>query len=172
MEHYNELAKGYDELYGQEQKMKIEFMLKNFDLTSKKMILDVGCGTGLLFENIYDENKILIGIDISEKILREGWKKFKSKSNVFLIQADADHLPFRSKVFESVSAITLIQNLPSPKETLKEIKRVSKKGALIIISGLKRKYKINEFNSIFEEFTLKKLYDVEDLNDYILASIV
>ncbi|MEM1986494.1 MAG: methyltransferase domain-containing protein [Nitrososphaeria archaeon] len=172
MEHYNALAKGYDELYGEEQRRKIDFILKEFDLKDKNIILDIGCGTGLLLEKIYDKNKVFVEVDISEKMLKKIWKEFKDEPNVLLVQADADNLPLRSKIFETTFAITLIQNLPNPKMTLQEIKRVSKKGAHIIASGLKRKYRIDEFKSIFEEITLKKLYDIENLNDYIAYGIV
>ncbi|MCX8188942.1 MAG: class I SAM-dependent methyltransferase [Nitrososphaeria archaeon] len=172
MKHYNALAKGYNELYGEEQKLKINFILKELDLGEKNIILDIGCGTCILFESIYNKDRTLIGIDISEKILREGWRKFKGKSNIMLVQADADHLPFRNKIFDTIFTITLIQNLPNPKATLQEIKRVSKKGALIIATGLKRKYEIKEFASIFEEITIKKIYDIENLYDYILYGVV
>ena len=60
MEHYNALAKAYDTLYGLEQKMKIDFILKNLDLKNSEKILDVGCGTCILFENIYDKDKFLL----------------------------------------------------------------------------------------------------------------
>lgn len=172
MEHYNALAKGYDELYGDEQQRKIDFILKELDLKDKNIILDIGCGTGILLENIYDKNKVFVEVDISEKMLKEIWKKFKDEPNVLLIQADADNLPFRSKIFEAIFAITLIQNLPNPKVTLREIKRVSKEGAHMIASGLKRKYRIDEFKSLFEEIILKKLYDIENLNDYIVYCII
>ncbi|MEM3504085.1 MAG: methyltransferase domain-containing protein, partial [Nitrososphaeria archaeon] len=74
MEHYNALAKGYDELYGNEQQRKIDFILKEFDLKDKNIILDIGCGTGLLLEKIYDKNKVFVEVDISEKMLKKIWK--------------------------------------------------------------------------------------------------
>lgn len=172
MEHYNALAKAYDTLYGQEQKMKIDFILKNLDLKNSGKILDVGCGTCILFENVYDEGKIFVGLDISEKILREGWRKFRDKTNLFLVLADAEHLPFRDKVFDTIFAITLIQNLPNPIRSLKEIKRVSKSEASIVVSGLKRKYTFKEFKSIISKaIFLSESYDIEDLKDYIAFSI-
>jgi len=171
MEHYNALAKAYDTLYGQEQKMKIDFILKNLNLKKGEKILDVGCGTCILFENIYDEDKIFVGVDISEKILREGWKKFRDKTNLFLVSADAEHLPFRDKVFDTIFAITLIQNLPNPIISLKEIKRVSKREASIVVSGLKRRYTFKEFNSIIRNaIFLRESYDIENLKDYIAFS--
>lgn len=172
MEHYNALAKAYDTLYGQEQKMKIDFILKNLDLKNSGKILDVGCGTCILFENVYDEGKIFVGLDISEKILREGWRKFRDKTNLFLVLADAEHLPFRDKVFDTIFAITLIQNLPNPIRSLKEVKRVSKSEASIVVSGLKRKYTFKEFKSIISKaIFLSESYDIEDLKDYIAFSI-
>ncbi|MGB9727122.1 MAG: class I SAM-dependent methyltransferase [Nitrososphaeria archaeon] len=172
IKHYNALAKAYDKLYGQEQKMKIDFILKNLDLKNRRKILDVGCGTCILFESLYDEDKIFVGVDISEKILRIGWIKFRDKINLFLVLADAEHLPFRDKVFDTIFTITLIQNLPNPIRSLEEIKRVSSRDAAIIVSGLKSRYTFKEFNTLIKNVVfLKESYDVEDLKDYIAFSI-
>ena len=103
--------------------------------------------------------------------MREGWTKFRDKINSFLVSADAEHLPFRDKVFDTIFAITLIQNLPNPIKSLKEIKRVSKREASIVVSGLKRKYTFKEFKSIIRKaIFLRELYDMEDLKDYIAFS--
>lgn len=168
IEHYNAIAEAYDSLYGQEQEMKIDFMLGRLSLEGMRTILDAGCGTCLLFENIYDDDRILVGVDTSEKILREGWRKFRDKANTLLVQADAEHLPFRGKAFDAVFAVTLIQNLPKPRRFLEEAKRVSKEGATIVVSGLKRKYTFERFNSMLKKtILLKESYDVEGLKDYI-----
>jgi len=45
-------------------------------------------------------------------------------------------------------AITLIQNMPNPTETLNEIKRVAKANASIVVTGLKK---------IFDRNTLEQL---------------
>lgn len=167
MKHYDACAKVYDSQYSQEQKAKIEFVLKFLHLKSERLILDVGCGTCILFEYLLDKAKILVGIDISKNILREAKAKFKGKANIFLIQADADYLPFPNGVFDAVFAITLLQNMPSKKVTLKELKRVAKPNASILVTGLKKSFKLERFKALLEDFSLKKIWDLEGLKDYI-----
>ena len=167
MKHYDAVAKIYDLQYGREQRMKMEFALKNLRLKSKSLVLDVGCGTGLLFDYLPNKVEFLVGIDISKNILREAKRKLENKNNVFLIQADADYLPLQDGIFDAVFAITLLQNMPSPGTTLKEMKRVAKSGALILVTGLKKSFEFEEFRRILENFLLEKIWNMEDLKDYI-----
>ncbi|MCJ7770418.1 class I SAM-dependent methyltransferase, partial [Candidatus Bathyarchaeota archaeon] len=48
--------------------------------------------------------------------------------------ADADHLPFREQVFDSVFSFTLLQNMPDPSFTLCEILRVAGTNGLVVAS--------------------------------------
>ena len=77
MKHYDAVAKIYDLQYGREQRIKMEFALKNLHLKSKSLVLDVGCGTGILFEYLLDKVEILVGIDISEDILKKAKEKLE-----------------------------------------------------------------------------------------------
>ena len=57
--------------------------------------------------------------------------------------------------------------MPSPSITLKEMKRVAKSGALILVTGLKKSFEFEEFRRILENFLLEKIWNLEDLKDYI-----
>lgn len=167
MNHYDVVARAYDLQYGQEQRAKIEFILRNLDLEYTGLVLDVGCGTGLLFDYLLEKAKILVGVDISRNILRKVREKFKGKDNIFLIQADADYLPFPEETFDLTFAITLLQNVPSPAETMKEMRRVTKTGASIIVTGLKKGFGLEDFKLILKGFLLRKLWNEPYLKDYI-----
>jgi len=166
MNHYDTIAHIYDLQYGQEQRLKIEFSLENLNLKSESLILDVGCGTGLLFD--YVLGNILVGVDVSKGILMRAKGKIGGRENVFLVQADADYLPFHDGIFDVVFAITLLQNVPSPIETLKEIGRVAKKDAVIVVTGLKKKFGFKDFEKLLSRlFFLEKLWDRCELHDYV-----
>jgi ubiquinone/menaquinone biosynthesis C-methylase UbiE len=152
MQHYNVVAKSYDELYANEQKAKIETALKKVGVSNNSLILDSGCGTGLLFEYVADKAKIVMGLDISRELLKEAKKRAKSFGNVHLILADADYTPFKDGVFSHVFAVTLLQNMPNPEKTLAELTRVAGKNAFLIVTGLKKR-----FSLIFLENLLRKL---------------
>jgi len=52
MRHYDRQAAIYDVQYVGEQNSKIEGILKKIELGSNEIVLDLGCGTGFLFQHI------------------------------------------------------------------------------------------------------------------------
>lgn len=140
MRKYDITSKGYDELYGDEQLDKYCLAFKNINNVGKT-VLDAGCGTGLLYSFInsrkqqFKNMEMYIGIDISYGMLKKAKLKIdKGTILAELIRADADFLPFRSKVFDSVLAFTLLQNMPNPNITCYELLRVIKDRGLLILS--------------------------------------
>jgi len=148
MQHYDITASSYDAQYAEEQKAKIEAALNCIKLCGHDLILDCGCGTGLLFEHVAEEAEMVVGLDISRRILAEAKRRAKTFGNVSLVLADADYTPFRDEVFSHVFAITLLQNMPNPVKTLMEICRVAEKNACIVVTGLKKKFSLKEFKNL------------------------
>jgi len=155
MRHYDQSAKVYDAQYYEEQEAKIRTVIDNLTLNEDSVILDVGCGTGLLFVYVAEKTKLMMGVDISRGILRKAKKKAKNYKNVALILADADSMPFSDRAFDAVFAITLLQNTPSPTTTLNEIKRVSKFNATIVVTGLRKAFTQEEFVKQLKQANLK-----------------
>ena len=140
MRHYSRIASTYNLQYAEEQEEKISVALGDMDLGRDSLILDLGCGTGLLFNHIGNSVELLAGIDLSRTILNEAKKRADRLQNVVLLRADADHTPFRNRTFHAVFAVTLLQNTPSPARTLEEVKRIARKNASIILTALKKEF--------------------------------
>lgn len=157
MRHYDHSAKVYDALYSQEQDAKIRAALNNLLLRKCCLVLDAGCGTGLLFPYIAETAKLIVGIDISTGILREAKKKINQYSNISLLRADADYAPFTDHIFDAIFAITVLQNVPNQRQTLFEMKRVGKNGALMVATGLKKILSRDEFSKLLRQAGLKVL---------------
>jgi ubiquinone/menaquinone biosynthesis C-methylase UbiE len=155
MRHYDHLAHVYDAQYSEEQKAKIEAALNNTKLGQNEHVLDVGCGTGLLFQHVAKSAKLVVGIDVSSKILREAKKRTEQLLNTAVIRADADYTPFQNQTFDQVFAITLLQNMPKPAETLEEIERVGKPQSTIVVTGLKKKFTKERFIQLLNKAGLK-----------------
>jgi len=169
MNHYNQIARVYDIQYADEQRTKIEATLENLSLNKNDFVLDVGCGTGLLFPYIADKVQLLAGIDISRKLLEKAKSRREYYLNTHILLADSDHLPFQNQVFHKTLAITLLQNIPQPIATLQEIRRVSKNHATITVTGLKKGFTQENFvnmlkNARLENFNLKT---DNGLKDYV-----
>jgi ubiquinone/menaquinone biosynthesis C-methylase UbiE len=167
--HYDHQAKVYCAQYLEEQDAKIKSALNSVELGPNEDILDIGCGTGFLFHHLNKATNLLIGVDISSKLLREARKLTKSLSNIALIRADADYTPFSDHVFDRIFAITLLQNMPDPTKTISEMRRIGKSEAVFVITGLKKKFSRESFSDLFKQAQLKAstLKTNEYLKDYV-----
>jgi len=155
MRHYDQQAIVYDAQYLGEQNAKIEDTLSITELKPNELILDLGCGTGFLFQHINKSIRLLVGLDISSKALREAKKRTKNLSNTALIRADADNTPFPDHIFDKVFAITVLQNMPDPMKTITEMKRIGKPQAIFAITGLKKKFTQESFVNLLKTARLK-----------------
>lgn len=163
--HYDRIAPFYNALYGCEQSLKIKKILDSLSFSPSEIILDVGCGTGLLFKHLANPVNAVVGIDISRRILKVAKKlaKGSAPNEVLLVRADADFLPFRSGIFDKIFAITLLQNMPDPSLTLNEMARVAKDDSVIIVTGLKKAFSMPLFLKVLRSAGLSfSLLDDED----------
>ena len=148
MQRYDVTAEMYEELYSEEQKRKYGKALENVDVAGG-VVLDVGCGSGLFFKQIASQADMVVGVDVSRKLLLKAKKQAGTFGNVFVLQADADHLPFTEGFFEVVFAFTVLQNMPNPPETLGEFKRVAKLGGRVVVTGLKKAFPLENVYGCF-----------------------
>jgi ubiquinone/menaquinone biosynthesis C-methylase UbiE len=170
MRHYDQTAKTYDTLYAEEQGTKIAAALENLRINNKAIILDAGCGTGLLFSHIAKQAKLTVGIDTSKSLLRQAKTRAKAFSNVAIIKADVDHTPFPSHIFTHTFILTLLQNMPNGTDTLEEIKRITPQNAIIIITGLKKHFTSEKLIQLLTnaELEITSLKTFEKMKDYVV----
>jgi SAM-dependent methyltransferase len=115
--------------------------ISNYDFDS---ILDLGCGKGLLFNNIADsKSKLLIGVDLIKN--HEGQCQ--------RVVADATRLPFKNNAFSFVTAFSLIEHIPKAdrKMLYKDVKRVMKKKGRFVVQ-LPNRYFIIESHTYLPFF--------------------
>lgn len=101
----------------------------------KGSILDVGVGTGLELP-MFDRHLRLIGVDLSEPMLRRARRRVGAKSLhhvAGLVLMDAMHLGFPDESFDAVVVPYVLTVVPSPASCLDEWLRVVKKGGEIIL---------------------------------------
>ena len=140
----------YRKIYQTWQKIGIKYFWGDFfdsrfyiaHLISKNetdIILDIGCGAGVLLH--FAKSRFKIGIDVNLESLKT------AKNNGFkmeLIQADVHNLPLRDDYFENILAIQIISQFDKPEERLKicnEVKRLAAKNSEILIVGPNKKSK-------------------------------
>ena len=99
------------------------------------LILDVGVGTGLELP-MFDAGVKLVGVDLSEPMLRRAQMRVSSKNLMQvagLCVMDATRLAFPSENFDAVVAPYVLTVVPDPAATLDELARVVKPGGEIVL---------------------------------------
>jgi ubiquinone/menaquinone biosynthesis C-methylase UbiE len=169
MRRYDATSRSYDELYGEEQGSKFIRVLENIEVRPDSVVLDAGCGSGLLFRLVAPIVKTIVGVDTSKNLLISAKERMKKYENAHLIRADVDNMPFGKGVFDIVFAFTVLQNMPKPVETLRSLRQVAIHGALIVVTGLKKHFSLENFVSLLErvELGLVSLIDEGSLKCYV-----
>jgi len=123
------------------EKLTLKYLGVDIENKSKKLLLDLGCGTGRFECLLHNKYKMIFAVDFSIESLKMIAKR--NYDNVLLIQADANQLPFMEKLFDDVCMVDFFQHIPSfclREKLLLNIKNISKKGARIILTS----YNYNE----------------------------
>ena len=164
--YYNSIAKGYDELHGEEQLKKLELIGREIKTDIKLQdiikptykLLDVGCGSGI--STAFFKVKEKLGIDPSSELIKIAIKNYPTVK--FAVQS-AENLLFKDKTFDIVISLTAIQNFEDMQKGLKEIKRVGK--AKYILTFLKKSPKHELIDSLIKkEFNIvKKIEESKDI---------
>lgn len=101
-------------------------------------VLDIATGTGDLAIQIAEaaDAKKIVGLDLSEGMLKVGRKKIMSKNlqtQIEMIQGDSEALPFEDNSFDVITVAFGVRNFETLELGLSEIYRVLKKGGLFIV---------------------------------------
>lgn len=148
MRRYDLTAHIYDMRYSEEQTAKIKAAFEAMSIKKGSLVLDAGCGTGLLFEHVPDEARLVVGLDISRNTLLQAKARARKLPNAALVWADADSMPFREATFDYVFAFTLLQNMPNPPKTLSEMNRVARESTAFVVTGMKKAFSRKRFEEL------------------------
>lgn len=151
-ERYDSTADFYDARYREIQRRK--FKAVENELNEASCVLDIGCGTGLFLSENFNEGKTVVGLDFSGDML---FRAKERATDVFLVSADADCLPFLDGVFDVVFSFTLLQNMPEPERTIREMSRVTRQGGKVIVTALNKKVPADVLKNWMTSANLKTL---------------
>jgi ubiquinone/menaquinone biosynthesis C-methylase UbiE len=164
---YDRTADLYDGLYAEEQRHKYAQLTPEVLPTKGHSVLDVGCGTGLLMEELASKAKFLVGVDISRKMLLKASSRLRAVGNSHLVLADSDFLPFRAGTFTHALSFTLLQNVPRPLSTLREVVRTARLNAIVVISTPKESVLREELRGLLPEVGLRLLRVLDEGKDVV-----
>lgn len=153
MDYYDKIARGYEELYRDEQLKKLELIQKEMQTARNSLLLDIGCGSGISME-LWKCKKI--GVDTAFELL-----KIAKQKGLFVVLARAECLPFKDKSFDVITSISAVHHFEMDR-AFSEIKRVGKEGKKTVISIPKRVEKAEDIkNKLLKFFQATKFLEGE-----------
>ncbi|MFV8226822.1 bifunctional demethylmenaquinone methyltransferase/2-methoxy-6-polyprenyl-1,4-benzoquinol methylase UbiE [Christiangramia aquimixticola] len=105
--------------------------------TNPESILDIATGTGdLAIQMANTGAKRIVGLDLSEGMLKVGRKKIAEKDlevEIEMIQGDSEDLPFEENSFDAITVAFGVRNFENLEKGLEEIFRVLKPGGIFVV---------------------------------------
>lgn len=135
---FNEQAASYDEgMQGSHARALYPHILEEAkrSLAGVRVprVLDVGCGTGALSEQLLAvmPDCRLTGIDLSSAMVERARIRLAAKAEV--IEGDAERLPFRDESFDLVVCNDSFHHYPDPDRAAFQIWRVLRRGGTLVM---------------------------------------
>lgn len=110
-------------------------------------ILDIGCGPGIITEEIINKNYDYFGIDISPEMIEEARRKFSDyifSSKINLSVGDITKIDFPDTYFDGITCMGLFEYLGDFNMALKETNRALKQNGFLIVTA-PLKYQLDRF---------------------------
>lgn len=137
---------------------------------NNELILDVGCGNGVMLSKMNGNNK-LHGVDLSKAMIDVAKKKLKDKAE--LIVGDAEFLLWEDNYFDTILCTFSFHHYPRPKKVLDEMNRVLKKGGHLILADPWLPTPLRQITNFFLRFSDKgdfHEYSQREITDLLEAS--
>lgn len=116
----------------------IEAILDNAGVGSGMRVLDVACGTGVLFPDYLARGASVTGIDISPEMARIAAEKFAGEPRVQVLCGDVEEAVF-SQPFGVVMVYNAFPHFPDPARLIARLDRLVKPGGrLSVAHGMSR----------------------------------
>lgn len=136
-----------------------------------KRILDVATGTAdLAIEALTLEPKKIVGVDISEEMLKIGRQKIEKLGETDRIQlrrGDSERLPFSDKQFDAALVAFGVRNFENLGKGLSEIARVLKPGGALVVLEFShpRAFPIKQVYQVYSKHILPRIGNTVSKND-------
>ena len=101
-------------------------------LNANDDFLDTRCGSGYLLNQAVCKREV--GADISDLMVKTARENCKNNGKKFVVQSDAENLPFENSSFDKIVSREVIEHILHPIALLEEIGRVSRNDTVIVVT--------------------------------------
>ena len=154
-------------------------ILDNAEVGPDMDILDVACGTGVLFDYYLERNVASVtGIDIAPKMAEIAQGKYADNPKVEVICGDVEEYAF-SRKFDRVVVYNAFPHFPYPKRLIKVLAGLLKEGGrLTVAHGMSREAIDNHHsgaaskvsNGLMTAESLKKIFDAHFTVEVVVSN--
>lgn len=138
--------------------LRLDYIERHADLNNQ-LVLDVGCGGGILSEALAKAGAIVTGIDMSNAALNVAKKH--AEENHLKIQyehsAVEDYAVKHPEKFDVVTCMELLEHVPDPQSVVNACADLTKPGGFIFFSTINRNVKSFLYAVVAAEYILKLL---------------
>ncbi|MCH8268211.1 MAG: methyltransferase domain-containing protein [Acidobacteria bacterium] len=124
----------------------VESVIEMMAIEPRDRCLEVGCGEGwasrLLAQQVPEGS--VVGLDVSDEMVRNARAKSAACENLMLIQAEAEDIPWQDGFFSKVLCVESFYYYEDPEKALREIYRVmSPGGSVWIVNHLSKENELS-----------------------------
>jgi demethylmenaquinone methyltransferase/2-methoxy-6-polyprenyl-1,4-benzoquinol methylase len=136
--YFESYADDWDKMFTAEDLEILSFLIDSFDVKPGAKVIDLGCGTGVLFDIIrrkVGDRGMVVGVDFCTKMVKKARRNFPF-TNIYEIDADVEFLPLKSNAFDYAVTFAAFAHFTDSKAVMEETSRVLKPGGAFHIIHL------------------------------------
>lgn len=145
---FDELAEEWDLRFTAEDLERLQRVVDKISIDSGMDILDLGCGTGILFDMLrrrVGKDGSVTGVDFSIEMALKAHRNFPFP-NVNVVDADAIMLPFADDTFDMAFAFAAFPHFSDQQRAVSETHRVLRPKARFYILHLQSSKEVSEIH--------------------------
>ncbi len=117
----------------------IKSSLKKFHLRENSTLLDIGCGGGIITEDMAADGFVVSGIDISApSLVTAKQHAIENKLTIDYREAPAEQLPFEDNSFDVITCCDVLEHVDDVDKVISEASRVLKPKGLFIYDTINK----------------------------------
>jgi phosphatidylethanolamine/phosphatidyl-N-methylethanolamine N-methyltransferase len=132
---YRQFAPLYDLVFGASLQHGRRVAVQALECRPGEKVIELGVGSGLSLP-LYPPDTEVVGIDLSQEMLaiaERRLQRLSAHAPRTLLAMNAEHLEFEDASFDKAVVLYAIAGLPDPVSALRELRRVCRPGATLVI---------------------------------------